>query len=223
VTVLIILFFIWWFFELIFKIPLVPFLKENNDRLTELVSRNYFSALFFFSIVYAFFTFLCFPGSSLFMITAGFLFGPFVSPLLIIFSATFGGTFLLIALRAGLTSLHARLTNLHPAVTLIIKEFDRQGILYLLILRLTGFIPVSVTNVAMSFTPKKFFIISLLGMIPIAMSYTFVGVSAAQIAQQQAGAAFSLQLAGILFLLSKGLAVFLLFIRYFFIKSSHSV
>ena len=138
------------------------------------------------------------PGTVPLSLACGWLFGFWPGVLLVSFASTTGGTTSFLISRYLLrdwvqATFGSRLTTVNAA-------FERDGLLYLFMLRLTPAVPFVVINLLMGLTPLKtrtFWWVSQLGMLPATCIIVTTGAALpnlAQIAERGLGGIFTPQL-----------------------------
>src|SRR5579859_1737288 len=117
-------------------------LAENREWLCGAVRQGGAKAVLLFILAYAGLVALSVPGSVLFTLAGGFLFGPLLGTAYTLIGATSGATLVFLAARAGLAGLAAR----GPWVRRFENGFRRNGLNYLLVLRLIPVVPFWLLN-----------------------------------------------------------------------------
>jgi uncharacterized membrane protein YdjX (TVP38/TMEM64 family) len=129
-----------------------------------------FTALYFIGIA------LSIPGWGLLTVPAGFLFGPVLGTIIVVFSATTGGVVVVLAARYVLgDALRAKAA---PAVRKLETGFHENAFSYLLALRLTPVLPFFLVTLAVAFLGvrlRTFVAATVLGLTPIAAVYATLG------------------------------------------------
>ena len=150
-------------------------LAENRDWLSSLVQRWGFVAAFFYIAVYALLVALSVPGSAVFTIAGGFLFGTWLGTLCAVLGATLGATGIFLATRAGLGGLARRAG---PLVGKLEAGFRADAFNYLLVLRLVFIFPFWLVNLVPALAGVRlstFILATFLGIIPGAFVYASLG------------------------------------------------
>ncbi len=173
--VLIILFFLWFFFQnfSIQDFTSYELIKSNREILEEIKNKNIIasSVLFFLSTII--WVMLLGFGSPIFLV-GGFIFGKWLGTLLVVFGLSTGATLLYIFSNYFLKDLIAqkfsnKFSNLN-------EKFKKNEFLFFLIYRFVGGIPFFISNILptlFNVRVKTFFFGSVIGMTP----QLFVGVS----------------------------------------------
>lgn len=124
------------------------------------------------------------PVAGLVMAAAGFLFGHFYGTLLAVVCLVTGSFFTFLFTRKYL---RRKVFNKYDSeISKVNAGMGRHGLKYLLFLRISPFPPVSVTNFAMGVTTisaLNFLWVSLVGMIPAAAFYAYIGSQLASMAK----------------------------------------
>ncbi len=158
-------------------------LKSNRAMLEKWYGSHTFQAISIFMTLYIVQTTLSLPGATIFSLAAGALFGPLMGTVYAVFSATMGATLAFLVTRyifrdAVTGKFGSRLEKIN-------RELDREGLNYLLFLRLVPLFPFFLINLAAGLTAMRtrtFFFGTLLGIIPGAFVYCNAGASLASIA-----------------------------------------
>jgi uncharacterized membrane protein YdjX (TVP38/TMEM64 family) len=118
-------------------------IAENREWVCDLVGAARLMAALTFIVAYAGLVALSVPGAAILTITGGFLFGPWFGGAYAVVGATLGATVVFLAARAGLAGLAVRAA---PWVQRIEAGFRRNGLNYLLVLRLIPIFPFWLVN-----------------------------------------------------------------------------
>jgi uncharacterized membrane protein YdjX (TVP38/TMEM64 family) len=150
-------------------------LAENREWLCAMVTHAGAKAALTFILVYAGLVAVSVPGSVLFTLAGGFLFGPWLGTAYALTGATLGATVVFLAARAGLAGLGARAG---PWARRFEAGFRRNGLNYLLVLRLIPIVPFWLINLvagAVGLRLGVFVLGTLVGMIPVSFIYASLG------------------------------------------------
>ena len=150
-------------------------LAKNHDWLCGMVQSGGVAADIGFILAYAGLVALSVPGSALFTITGGFLFGAWLGTVLSVAGATLGAVAVFLAARAGLAGL---LTRAGPRVRRLEVSFHQDALSYLLILRLIPIFPFWLINIAAGATSMRlplFVVGTFFGIIPTSFVYASLG------------------------------------------------
>lgn len=173
--------FILFFFVSFFIYDLPQFLtltqlKAQHQILSLLIDKHPLMYGFCFALAYVFTVTFSIPGATLLSILGGALFGNFYGLLIVSLSSTLGATLAFLGSRWWLTNSVKRRWGTQLLV--LQKGLQEKGLYYLFLLRLTPAVPAALINLVMGLTPMKpiaFFIISLLGILPITFVYVNAG------------------------------------------------
>ena len=150
-------------------------LAENREWVCDLVGAARAAAALAFILVYAGLVALSVPGAALLTITGGFLFGPWLGGAYAVIGATIGATVVFLAARAGLAGLAARAG---PWVRRLEKGFRRNGLNYLLVLRLIPIFPFWLVNLVAGAAGLRLWVYVLgtfIGIIPVTFIFASLG------------------------------------------------
>jgi len=150
-------------------------LAENREWLGAMVAHAGTKAALAFILAYAGLAALSVPGSALFTIASGFLFGRWLGTAYALTGATLGATVVFLAARAGLAGLAARAG---PWVRRFEAGFRRNGLNYLLVLRLVPIFPFWLINLVAGVVGLRLWVFVLgtfVGMIPGSFIYASLG------------------------------------------------
>jgi uncharacterized membrane protein YdjX (TVP38/TMEM64 family) len=151
-------------------------LREHHDLLTDWVAGHGPRAGIYFAAIYAVAVAFSIPGATLMTITAGFLFGPYLATLYVVFGATAGATILFLAARYAFSDiLRARAG---AAMAKMADGFNENPVSYMLILRLVPLFPFWLVNLVPAFlgvTLATFVITTLFGIVPGTFVYALLG------------------------------------------------
>jgi len=170
-------------------------LAENRGWLCALVGRAKAKAAFAFIAGYAGLTAISVPGAALFTIAGGFLFGAWLGTVYALIGATIGATIVFLAARAGLAGIASRAG---PLAQRLEMGFRRNGLNYLLVLRLIPIFPFWLVNLVAGATGLRLWIYvvgTFIGMIPVSFVYSSLGNGLGSVVEQgqPAGAAILLR------------------------------
>jgi uncharacterized membrane protein YdjX (TVP38/TMEM64 family) len=152
-------------------------LAENREWLRGVVAQAGVKAALSFILAYAGLVSLSVPGAALLTIAGGFLFGPWLGTAYAVLGATSGATVVFLAARAGLGGLVARAG---PWVRRLENGFRRNGLNYLLVLRLIPVVPFWLVNLvagAVGLPLSVYVLGTFIGMIPVTFIYASLGNS----------------------------------------------
>lgn len=151
-------------------------LRQHRDVLTGFVAGNPLVAPLVFMGIYAAVAAFSLPGGAIMTIVGGFLFGARLGTTWVVLSATLGATILFVIARTSLGEpLRARAG---PWLRKMENGFRKNGLSYLLVLRLIPLFPFFVVNLVPAFLGvrlRTYVIGTLVGIIPGSLVYTTVG------------------------------------------------
>lgn len=150
-------------------------LAENREWLCTMVARAGAASALIFILAYAGLVALSFPAAELLTIAGGFLFGRWLGAAYAVIGATSGATIMFLAARAGLADLAARAG---PWVRRFEAGFRRNGLNYLLVLRLIPLFPFWLVNVvagAIGLRLRVYVLGTFVGIIPGTFVYASLG------------------------------------------------
>ena len=151
------------------------FISKKQDIDSFYKSSPVFFVLAFF-VFYVFCATFSIPGAALLTLVSGFFFNFFIGSLVVSLGSTIGGTFAFLISRFLLKDFIQK--KFHSRLQTINKGFEKDGAFYLFSLRLIPIFPFFFVNLLMGITPisvRKFFIASLLGMLPATFVYVNAG------------------------------------------------
>lgn len=151
-------------------------LAANRGWLLTQVSSHFLFAILSFIIVYVVATTLSLPGSSILTITSGFLFGLVWGAAAAVIGATIGAVLLFLVARTSLGEFSRKRTE--SALAKLQNGFAKDGLSYLLFLRLVPLFPFWLINLAaalLNIRLRTFVIGTFFGIIPGAAVYAGVG------------------------------------------------
>jgi uncharacterized membrane protein YdjX (TVP38/TMEM64 family) len=150
-------------------------IAENREWVCDLVGAAQAMAALAFIVTYAGLVALSVPGGALLTITGGFLFGPWLGGAYAVVGATTGATVVFLAARAGLGGLAARAA---PWVQRIEAGFRRNGLNYLLVLRLIPIFPFWLVNLVAGAVGLRLWVYvvgTFIGIIPVTFIFASLG------------------------------------------------
>ena len=159
-------------------------LAENREWLCATVAQAGAKAALAFILAYAGLVAVSVPGSVLFTLAGGFLFGPWLGTAYALIGATSGATIVFLAARAGLAGLSARAG---PSARRFEAGFRRNALNYLLVLRLIPIVPFWLINLiagAVGLRLWVFVVGTFVGMIPVSFIYASLGNGLATLADE---------------------------------------
>lgn len=151
-------------------------LKEHHQTLALLIEKHPLMYGLCFSLIYVFTVAFSIPGATLLSILGGALFGHFYGLVIVSLSSTLGATLAFLGSRWWLTN--SVQTRWGDQLLMLQRGLKEKGLYYLFLLRLTPAVPAALINLVMGLTPMSpiaFFIVSLLGILPITFIYVNAG------------------------------------------------
>lgn len=152
------------------------FIQEKHQLLKAIVAERFFLSLATFAIIYIITTATSFPIATFLTILGGYLFGPFISLVVVDISATLGATILFLAVETSFGELLRE--KAASWVKRMEKGFHQNAFSYLLFLRLVPLFPfwaVTLASGLLGLNLRTFFLGTLIGIIPGAFVYSLVG------------------------------------------------
>ena len=159
-------------------------LAENREWLCAMVKQAGATAALAFILAYAGLVAVSVPGSVLLTLAGGFLFGPWLGTAYALIGATSGATLVFLAARAGLAGLAARAG---PWARRFESGFRRNGLNYLLVLRLIPIVPFWLINLVAGAAGLRLWVFVLgtfFGMIPVSFIYASLGNGLGTLAEE---------------------------------------
>lgn len=173
---------------IVFSLPPATFslatLQHYQSQLVLRHAQHPALAACLFFVIYMIVTTLSIPGATLLTLLGGALFGLVPGMLLVAFAATIGATFAMLIARYLLRDwVQKRFSRQMETINL---GMEHQGARYLFALRLTPVFPFILVNVLMGLTAisaKRYFVVSLVAMLPAILVYLNAGRQLSQIRQ----------------------------------------
>ena len=157
-------------------------LKARQNELADLVDERPILALVVFFIVYVAVAALSIPGAAVMTLAGGAIFGLWLGVVIVSFASVTGATLALLGSRYLFRDwVKERFGQKLDAVD---RGLDRDGLLYLLAIRLNPVFPFFLVNLAMGLTripTLKFALVSQLGMLPATFVYVNAGTQIARL------------------------------------------
>jgi len=150
-------------------------IAENREWVCDLAGAARLMAALTFIVAYAGLVALSVPGAALLTVTGGFLFGPWLGGAYAVVGATLGATVVFLAARAGLAGLAVRAG---PWAQRIEEGFRRNGLNYLLVLRLIPIFPFWLVNLVAGAVGLRLWVYVLgtfIGIIPVTFIFASLG------------------------------------------------
>lgn len=158
------------------------YLKESQSALATTITKNWWSSLFVFALLYVFSTALSLPGATVLTLAAGALFGILYGTIIVSFASTIGATLAFLTARYLLRdSIEQKFAEKLSSIN---RGIEKEGGFYLFSLRLIPLFPFFMINLVMGLTRmrvKTFFFVSQIGMLPGTLAYVNAGTQLAKI------------------------------------------
>lgn len=151
-------------------------LKTHHDALESWKSQHYVLATITFVSIYILAVSISIPGAVILTLLGGFLFGPIIGTLLVVFSATIGAILLFLATKSAVGDLLAKKAG--PFIKKMEAGFQENALNYLLFLRLVPLFPFWLVNIVPALLEVRlstFIFGTFLGIIPGSFVYVLVG------------------------------------------------
>jgi uncharacterized membrane protein YdjX (TVP38/TMEM64 family) len=158
------------------------YLKTHLDQAKMFFANYPVRAIIIYFTAYVFATAVSIPGVTILSILGGAVFGTFFGTIMVSFASTIGATFSFLITRFLLRDYVAK--KFHIITQEINKNIDREGVFYLLSLRLIPLFPFFIINMVMGLTSISapvFFIVSQIGMFPATIIYVYAGKKISEI------------------------------------------
>jgi pyruvate/2-oxoglutarate dehydrogenase complex dihydrolipoamide dehydrogenase (E3) component/uncharacterized membrane protein YdjX (TVP38/TMEM64 family) len=178
----------------------LEFFKSQQAAIDQFYSENTAFTVGIYFLTYVVVTALSLPGAAIMTLVGGAVFGLLWGTIIVSFASTIGATLAFLVARFLLRDVVQRKFGAH--LRAVNEGVERDGALYLFMLRLVPAFPFFVINLVMALTPMKtvtFFLVSQIGMLAGTIVYVNAGTQIAAI--QQVGDILSPQLIGAFVLL----------------------
>jgi uncharacterized membrane protein YdjX (TVP38/TMEM64 family) len=160
----------------------LDYLKDSQDKFTQLYAANRFTVIGIYMAVYILVTALSLPGAAVMTLAGGAMFGFWVGLLIVSFASSIGATLACFVARFLLRDWVQN--KFGEKLSTINRGIEKEGAFYLFSLRLVPIFPFFVINLAMGLTNMKlvtFYWVSQVGMLPGTMVYINAGKELGQI------------------------------------------
>ena len=154
----------------------LDFLRESRDELVQYTDEHLATSVLAYMLLYIAVTALSLPGAAIMTLAAGALFGLLWGTIAVSFASTIGATIAFLVSRFLLRDWVQH--RFREKLGSINKGIEREGMYYLLTLRLIPVFPFFLINLLMGLTPMKawrFFVVSQIGMLPGTIVYVNAG------------------------------------------------
>lgn len=157
-------------------------LRQHQEKLVQEFNSSPVFVITVFATIYILTTAFSIPGAAVLTLAAGAIFGLFTGTVIVSFSSTIGATLAFLGSRFIFGQFVRR--KFSKRLNIINHGLEKEGSFYLLSLRLIPVFPFFLVNLLMgltSFKTQKFFIVSLVGMLPGTFVYVNAGTQLAKI------------------------------------------
>lgn len=151
-------------------------IQLNLEALKTKTQENLILAIGVYFLIYVIVTALSVPGATLLTLLAGALFGTFLGFILASLASTLGATLAFLGTRYLFRNWVEE--KFQEKLKMIDRGIHRDGVFYLLSLRLAPVVPFVLVNMLMGLTQMsvfRYFVISQVGMIPGTLAYVYAG------------------------------------------------
>jgi uncharacterized membrane protein YdjX (TVP38/TMEM64 family) len=151
-------------------------LSQHRDLLMSYVQQHYLQSLLLFILLYVLVSAFAIPGAVFLTVGGGFLFGPWLASLCVVWGASLGAALLFWAVRLALREYLAG--KARGWLAKLEKGFQADAFSYLLVLRLVPLFPFWVVNIVPALLGVRFmtfFVATFIGIIPGTVVYCLVG------------------------------------------------
>ena len=158
------------------------YLKSQQANLTGKVTEHFWLFIAIFFVIYVIAAALSIPGAGILTIAGGAIFGLVTGTVIVSFASSIGAYFAFLGARFMFRDVVTR--RFGAQLESIEKGIQKDGVFYLLTLRLVPAVPFFIVNLLMGLTSLKgrtFYGISQLGMFPGTIAYVYVGTQLANI------------------------------------------
>ncbi|MBL42792.1 MAG: hypothetical protein CMM49_09060 [Rhodospirillaceae bacterium] len=155
-------------------------IRNNYFLIMSNVESNLFLVIVIFAVIYILVATLSIPVATYLTLIGGLAFGPYKGTLIILISATTGATLVFLIFRYASNYFSKKIDNKYYEK--IKFGFNRNPLLYLLLLRLIPIFPFFIVNIVsamMSMKLRHYILATFIGMIPMTFFYCSIGSSAA--------------------------------------------
>lgn len=181
ISIIITLFAIFYYFDFSTYFSL-SFFKENHQELIQLYNQSPVFFIGSYFVIYVITTALSIPGATILTLAGGNIFGPLLGVLIVSFASTIGATLSFLSSRYLFRNYFE--SKFPTQMKEVNNGFEKDGILYLLSLRLIPVIPFFLINILMGLTQIRtmtYFFVSQAGMFLGTLVYVNAGVQLASI------------------------------------------
>ena len=158
------------------------YLKSQQANLATYVTEHFLLSITIFFVIYVVAAALSIPGAGILTIAGGAIFGLVTGTVVVSFASSIGAYFAFLGARFMFRDAVTR--RFGTQLESIEKGIQKDGVFYLLTLRLVPAVPFFIVNLLMGLTSLKgrtFYGVSQLGMFPGTVAYVYVGTQVASI------------------------------------------
>ncbi len=160
----------------------LSFIKQQQTLLKALYTTSPASTLAAFTALYVLVTTFSLPGATILTLAAGAIFGLFVGTAVVSIASSLGATLTFLISRHLFRDAVRR--RYHRRLCIIERGLEKNGPLYLLLLRLTPLVPFFVVNLVMGLTEMRaatFYLVSQVGVLVFTLIFVKAGTRLSQI------------------------------------------
>jgi pyruvate/2-oxoglutarate dehydrogenase complex dihydrolipoamide dehydrogenase (E3) component/uncharacterized membrane protein YdjX (TVP38/TMEM64 family) len=157
-------------------------MKQNQERLVQAFHESPLFMASLFAAIYIISTALSIPGATVLTLAAGAIFGVAIGTMIVSFSSTIGASLAFLGSRYFFGDFVQK--KFKERLKVVDAGLQKEGSFYLLSLRLLPLFPFFVVNLVMGLTNfgiGRYFIISLIGMLPGTLVYVNAGTQLSKI------------------------------------------
>ena len=160
----------------------LEYLQTQKDQIATAYQQNKVLFLVSFFLIYVISVAVSIPGATILTLTAGFLFGSLTGTILVSFASSIGATLAMIFARVILGETLQK--KYKKQLATINQGVEKDGVIYLLSLRLIPLFPFFIINLLMGLTKMsvaRFYLFTQLGALPGTFVYVNAGTALSKI------------------------------------------
>ncbi len=160
----------------------LEYLQTQKDQIATAYQQNQVLFLVVFFLIYVISVAVSIPGATILTLTAGFLFGSLTGTILVSFASSIGATLAMIFARVLLGETLQK--KYQKQLATINQGVEKDGVIYLLSLRLIPLFPFFLINLLMGLTKMsvaRFYLFTQLGALPGTFVYVNAGTALSKI------------------------------------------
>ena len=160
----------------------LEYLQTQKDQIATAYQQNQVLFLVSFFLIYVISVAVSIPGATILTLTAGFLFGSLTGTILVSFASSIGATLAMIFARVILGETLQK--KYQKQLATINQGVEKDGVIYLLSLRLIPLFPFFLINLLMGLTKMsvaRFYLFTQLGALPGTFVYVNAGTALSKI------------------------------------------